>query len=123
MRERTLSIGNELNRKGSRELRKALKGILQEGESVCFDASRLQHADAAGLAELFALIAEVLERGGEAFVAGASARMRAIFELVQLDHVAEMRECNREFAPMQITVRQISYHPSFADNPISQMAS
>jgi len=123
MRERTLSIGTELSRNGSRELRKALKGILKEGESVCFDASRLQHADANGLAELFAMIAEVLERGGEAIVAGASARMRAIFELVQLDRVAEMRECNREFAPMQIAVQQISYRPTLANNRIPQMAS
>ena len=70
MREIILSMGTKLDRNSSRQLRKALQKNLQSGELVCFDASELQHSDATGLAELFAMIAVILGRGGEAIVSG-----------------------------------------------------
>jgi anti-anti-sigma regulatory factor len=123
MREINLTMGTTLDRKGSKQLRKALKCALQSSGAICFDASGLQHADASGLAELFAMIAEVWERGGEAVVSGASANMRAIFELVQLDQVAEMRDASQQTTPMHIGVSQPTARPTYAGDLQPQMAS
>jgi anti-anti-sigma regulatory factor len=113
MREIVLSMGNKLDRNSGKNLRKAMMSVLHANESICFDASSLQHADATGLAELFAMIAEVLGRGGEAIVSGASDSMRALFELVQLDQVAEMHEAAKHAAPMYIG--EPSASPSYGE--------
>lgn len=122
MREIILSMGTKLNRNSSRQLRKALQKNLQSGELVCFDASELQHSDATGLAELFAMIAVILGRGGEAIVSGASANMRAIFELVQLDQVAEMRETWQHTPFMPIAASRPAARGSYLDEFQAQMA-
>ncbi len=93
-RTKIVSVGTKLDRNEGKHLRKFLQHTLADSESICFDASNLARADAGGLAELFAIVAEVLNRGGEAIVWGASASMRALFELVQLDRVVEMRDRN-----------------------------
>ena len=104
MRTKIVSVGTKLDRKEGKHLRRFLEHTLESSESVCFDASHLMRADAGGLAELFAIVAEVLSRGGEAIVWGASASMRAIFELVQLDRVVEMRERNEPVYPAAFTL-------------------
>ena len=114
MYEQTLNIGTELNRQTSKQLRKALQSTLQHGHSVCFDASRLRQADAGGLSELFSMVAEVLERGGEAFISGAAASMHALFELVQLDQVAEMRTHEVPSVAAHAAVHQLPMRPAFA---------
>jgi len=95
-----VSVGAKLDRTEGKHLRRFVENTLRESETICFDASSLERADAGGLAEMFAIVAEVLNRGGEAIVWGASASMRALFELVQLDRVVEMRERNEPVYPV-----------------------
>jgi anti-anti-sigma regulatory factor len=118
-----LSMGTKLDRNCGKQLRKTLKSVLCQSKTVCFDASALQLADATGLAELFALIAGILERGGEAIVAGASDSMLAIFELVQLDQVAEMSEAWQNSALTRICASLPAELPSIAGGLQDQMAS
>jgi anti-anti-sigma regulatory factor len=125
MSEQILAIGASLDRNGSNDLRRALESALStRSHAVCFDASSLQHADANGLSELFAMIAKVLEQGREAIISGASASMLALFELVQLDCVAEIHGLEEKTAPKYSGNRQQpAASPMFAAEFVPQLAS
>jgi anti-anti-sigma regulatory factor len=100
---RILNIGAKLDRSGAKELLKALQSESIEGGSVFFNVSRLEELNGNSLAEMFALVGEVLERGGRPAIWGASDKLRAMFELVQLNKVAEIcaLDCRATTVPAQ----------------------
>ena len=85
-----VNMGSKLDGRNSNKIMASLKNQSIESGHVFLDVSCLETLNSNSLATLFAVVGEVLDMGASPVIWGASAKMRAIFEMVQLNQVAEV---------------------------------
>jgi anti-sigma B factor antagonist len=87
----TLRLAGDVDLSSSPELRQALRQVMgRRPRATVVDLTRVAYMDSSGLATLVEALKRAGEYGGRLRLVGLNPRVRAVFEISQLDRVFEI---------------------------------
>jgi anti-sigma B factor antagonist len=81
----------ELDAANAAEFKRDMAPVLAAHTKVVLDLSHVRFVDSSGLGAFISCLRQLHGRGGELKLAGMSRQVRAVFELVRMDRVFDIR--------------------------------
>jgi anti-sigma B factor antagonist len=73
-----------------------MDGLLSAGDRVLLDLSAVRFADSSGCSALLQIRRRLLDSGGELFLCGATAGVRALFDQLRMERVVQVFPTRQE---------------------------
>lgn len=74
----------------AKDFRRLVSPVLEENDSLVIDLSAVDFIDSSGLGAILSCLRKLNSKGGDVKLAGASDRVRDIFELVRFNHLFDV---------------------------------
>lgn len=88
--------GENLDASNVKEFRKSIAPILENNPEIVFDMAQLRFVDSAGLGALLSCLRQQNMADGDVKLCSISAPVRALFELVRIHRVFDLRDSREE---------------------------
>ena len=86
----------ELDASNAGEFKDDIAPVLEAHTKLVLDLSRLRFVDSSGLGAFISCLRKVNAKGGELKLCGMSKRIRAVFELVRMHRIFDIRDTKEE---------------------------
>jgi len=87
---------DELDASNVAEFKRDIASVLQAYSEVVLDLSRLRFVDSSGMGSILSCLRQLSAKGGDLKLCGMTRQVRAVFELVRMHRIFDIRATQEE---------------------------